>query len=356
MLVTDRRSVIGALLASPLFGVPAFAQAKPRYHVIMVENHPVLVPSENIFFWALPKRFGWFEQEGVDFTPKAVVGATPALQAVTAGSAQLGTMAPEVIMAAREGGGDVFSVFVHKTRSGWMLGVPPESKIQSLAEFKGKKIGVAGLGSAAVNVLHVSLAEAGLQKSDYSIVATGQGAAGVIALKTGNVDALGLWDAAFGELQNIGNTFRFIPLPVTQKLAGLPIGTSRKLYDERRQELTGLFRCFAKGIVFCKTNVDAAIRIFLEEFPEARPANVPADQFLRNARNTMVPFLANCWHLEDKPVGWHNPEQWAQTHQFFIDSGVLKGTKNPAETYTNDLIAEVNKFDMAEIRALAAKS
>ena len=126
--------------------------------------------------------------------------------------------------------------------------------------------------------------------------------------------------------------------------------------NAHRKELTGLLRCWAKGIVFAKANPDAALRLFVKAAPQAKPPNLSMEEFMTRSKRTFAAFMANVAHETDKPYGWHNPEQWRTSHKFFADTGVIKGTKKPEDSYTNEFIEEANRFDVDAIRNLAAKS
>ncbi|HEY0917769.1 ABC transporter substrate-binding protein [Devosia sp.] len=353
----NRRAFVAGALAAPLMSRMAFAQdGKAPLALELVQNHPSYQPSESVFLWGVPRQLGWFEEEGVDLGLQAVNGSTPALQAVISNSAALAAISTDILMKAREQGGKVRSMFIHKTRSGWMLGVPPGSPLKSLSEFKGKRVGVSGLGSGAVNVLRLSFAEAGLQETDYSIIPIGQGAAAVAALESNNIDALGFWESAFAQLENAGSQFDYIPLPVRSRLAGLPICVTEEYLDKNRERLIGLMRCWAKAIVFTKANPDAALRLFVEAAPSARPANIPMDQWMVESKRTLLAFMENVAHEADKPLGWHNPEQWRSTYEFYVASGTLEGTVAPEDCYTNEFISEANNFDIKAIQDLAART
>lgn len=351
----DRRTFVAGALAAPFLSRAASA-ADGALLVDLVQNHPSYQPSESVFLWGVPKQLGWLADAGVDLNLKAVSGSTPALQAIMSNSAGLAAISPDVLFKAREQGGKVLSMYIHKTRSGWMLGVPKGSAIKSLADFKGKSIGVSGLGSGAVNVLRISLAEAGLQPTDYSIVATGQGAAAVASLDSKNVDALGFWESAFAQLENAGSTFDYIDIPIRSRLSGLPICVTEEFLNANRAKLVGLMKCWSKAIVFTKANPDAALKLFVEAAPQAKPANVQMDKWLADSKRTLSAFLENVAHRADKPIGWHDPEQWETTYKFFVDTGVVDGSIKPSDCYTNEFVDEVNDFDVKAIKDLAAKS
>jgi ABC-type nitrate/sulfonate/bicarbonate transport system substrate-binding protein len=77
-----------------------------------------------------------------------------------------------------------------------VLAVLDDSPIRTLADFKGAKIGELTAGGPG-EVLAATLEGAGLQRSDFSFVATGFGTAAISALTSKKVDA---FDAPYVEL------------------------------------------------------------------------------------------------------------------------------------------------------------
>ena len=77
------------------------------------------------------------------------------------------------------------------------------------------------------------------------------------------------------------------------------------------------------------TNRAAAIRIFWEEFPTTKPANLDDATALKNSVHIMDRFLEKA--LQDQPEGARLGEfiktNWQNTHAAFVKLGTLKGTE-----------------------------
>jgi NitT/TauT family transport system substrate-binding protein len=75
---------------------------------------------------------------------------------------------------------------------GWIFGVSRKSadKVKSVADLKGKRVGVSAPGSSTHMVVNYILHKAGLKPDAVSIIGVGQAAGAVAAVRAGQIDAL----------------------------------------------------------------------------------------------------------------------------------------------------------------------
>jgi NitT/TauT family transport system substrate-binding protein len=105
------------------------------------------------------------------------------------------------------------------------------------------------------------------------------------------------------------------------------------------------------------TNSAAAIRLFWEEFPTTKPANLDDATALKNSVHIMRRFLEKA--LQDQPEGARLGEfikpNWQNTHAAFVKLGTLKGSEAATDSYTEQFLAACNDFDRAAV-VVQAKS
>jgi NitT/TauT family transport system substrate-binding protein len=135
-------------------------------------------------------KLGNFAKNGVDVQPINLEGASKIYQAMIGGSIDMslaaGTDVPFILKGVPETGVGALAI------TPALLGVilPWNSPIKSLADLKGKKVGVSTEGSLTEWVAFAAAAKGGLARSDITIVADGSTTAPqVAALVTGQVDA-----------------------------------------------------------------------------------------------------------------------------------------------------------------------
>ncbi len=341
-----------------LVAAPAAAQgAKPPIKVTLVQAHANVAIGEEVFMYAVPQKLGYFKEEGLEVELQGANGGTASAQVLVSGTAQFATTQPEIAMTVREQGGNVVAFFNVKKRGGYAIAVLPNSPLKTLADLKGKQIGVASLGSGAVPIVKQSLADAGLKDGDYTLVASGTGAPAATALRTGNVDALGLWDSAYGVIENAGVKMRYIEMPIQDKLAGFSMITTDKFMSENPKAVEGMCRAVAKGLVYTLANLPAAVRIFHQAYPQTVPNNVTPEQAVGNDVNVMNMWLANATKGPASKISYNYPEMWKFSQDYYLKQGMLKKQLPLDQLYTNRFVDACNNFDPKPIQdaAKAAK-
>ncbi len=130
--------------------------------------------------------------------------------------------------------------------------MPSDSPIQSIADLRGKKIGVTALGSAGTTYGKAYIRSGGLDPdTDVTFMAIGAGSQAVVAIKQKVVDAIVFWDAANVRFELSGLPLR--ALKIGEKLEKLPDVSLLARNDVIRSNpkmLTGFARAVAKALDF----------------------------------------------------------------------------------------------------------
>ena len=207
----QRRTLIGA--AAALAAAPALLRAQ----ALEKPKVTIAVGGKNLLYYlplTIAEQLGYFKQEGLDVTIVDFAGGARALQAVVGGSADVvsGAFEHTVNMQFK---GQPMRAFVLQGRAPMIvLGVNPKTmpNYKTVADLKGKKIGVTAPGSSTNVMVNFILAKAGLKPSDVSIVGVGAGNGAVAAMRAGQVDAMSNLDpvitllARSGDLKIVSDT------------------------------------------------------------------------------------------------------------------------------------------------------
>jgi NitT/TauT family transport system substrate-binding protein len=142
-----------------------------------------------------------------------------------------------------------------------------------------------------------------------------------------------------------------VAIPFQDRLAGMSLATSAAFAKANPEVVAGYCRAMTKALVFTKTNPEAAVRIFWEEFPNTKPANLDEATALKNSVHIMKRFLEMALQglPEDSRIGDFVESSWKNSHTAFTALGNLKGT----DAYTPQFIEACNAFDRAAIVAQA---
>jgi NitT/TauT family transport system substrate-binding protein len=196
-------AAVGAWLAAG----PLAAQTRPAAQRMRVV---VAVDSKSAFCYlpfTLAERLGYFALEGLDVQVRELANSTQAALAVLANEAQIlcGPFSSTLYLHAR---GQWLKSFVLQGRAPHMVfGVSQRSlgRDQSAQDLRGKKIGVMALGSASHQVARLVLQRAGVSEGEVQFVALDKPQAAVVALRSGQIDAICHRDLAITELEQRGD-------------------------------------------------------------------------------------------------------------------------------------------------------
>jgi NitT/TauT family transport system substrate-binding protein len=168
------------------------------------------VGGKNLLYYlplTVAEQLGYFKAEGLDLTIADFAGGAQALRAVVGGSADLvsGAFEHTVNMQAK---GQRLRAFVLQGRAPQIvLGVNPKTMpaFKTVADLKGKKIGVSAPGSSTNIMANFVLAKAGLKPTDVSIIGVGTSSGAVAAMRSGQIDAISNLDPVITLLLRSGD-------------------------------------------------------------------------------------------------------------------------------------------------------
>jgi NitT/TauT family transport system substrate-binding protein len=191
----------GAWSAAPL----AFGQAKLEQSKISVA-----VGGKNLFYYlplTIAERRNYFKDEGLEVEISDFAGGAKALQAAVGGSADVvsGAFEHTLLLQAK---GQYFREFVLQGRAPQIVFAVSKKAMpdyKSLADLKGKKIGVTAPGSSTSIMASFVLAKAGLKATDVSFIGVGAGAGAIAALESGQIDAIANLDPVMTKLERAGD-------------------------------------------------------------------------------------------------------------------------------------------------------
>jgi len=168
------------------------------------------VGGKNLLYYlplTIAEQRGYFKAEGLDVTIVDFAGGSQALRAVVGGSADVVSGAFEHTVNMQHKGQKLRAFVLQGRAPQIVLGVNPRTMAgyKTVADLKGKKVGVTAPGSSTNVVVNFFLAKGGLKPSDVSIIGVGAGNGAVAAMRSGQIDAISNLDPVITLLQRSGD-------------------------------------------------------------------------------------------------------------------------------------------------------
>jgi len=308
--------------------------------------------------FAIATKLGWFAAAGIKVELKPLPGSTDCVKLVATHDVDYGLPSIEPVAIIRPQGVKIKNYYTAYQGNIYGIAVPVDSPIKSFDELKGKRIGVTSMASAGVIIARAMAANHGWNPDkDISIVVVGEAAQTAALLRSGQVEALSQFDTQYALTENAGVKMRTLDKD-NAVIARFPANGFIALEDtlaSKRAQSVALAQNYAKGTIFALNNLEAAIRILWEVFPQTRSPGKSEADALRDDIKTLEARAKN-WRLEAGGVtkwGENSEKNYGDYVSFLVKNGVLKQSLPATDLITNDLIADINKFDAAAIATQA---
>jgi NitT/TauT family transport system substrate-binding protein len=308
--------------------------------------------------FAIATKMGWFEKAGIKVELVPLPGSTDCVKAVATKDVQYSLPSVEPLAIIRPQGVKAKIFYTAYQGNIYGIRVPVDSPVQKFADLKGKRIGVTSMASGGVIIARALAAINGLDPDrDITIVVAGEAGQTAALIRNKQVDALSQFDTQYALTENAGAKLRSLE-EANKNISHYPANGFVALEDtlaKKRDQAVALGKGYAMGEVFAFANPEAAIRILWEVYPQTKPTGKDEATALRDDLITLKARMEN-WKLSAGGVtkwGENNVANYDAYVDFLMKNGVVKQKVTAADLVTNDLIADINKFDEAEIEKAA---
>lgn len=197
-------AAVSVAAATSLMLPSAFAQSK------LEKTKVALAVGGKGSFYYLPltitEQLGYFKDEGLEVEISDFAGGAKALQAVVGGSADVcsGAFEHTINMQSKN---QYFRAFVMQGRTpqvAFAVSNKTMPHYKTIADLKGRKIGVSAPGSSTNMMANLLLTRGGLKPEDVSFIGVGVAAGALTALRSGQIDAICNTDPVITMLEQNG--------------------------------------------------------------------------------------------------------------------------------------------------------
>lgn len=347
------RGQLGAAIAglSMLLGLfsDAQAQSQPLKPVTIALGTQVV----NVTYpWlTLPIVLGYWKEEGYDVKIVTTGGSLQGIQQMVGGNVDFAQVdSAPMIQANTENNVPVRGV-MNTLVIDWGIGVLPDGP-KSIAEFKGKKIGVFSLGTGGMPLLKGYLRSNGLDPDkDVQIIATGAGAPALEALRSDRVQGLMFWGSALTGFKNAGLDLRVLYNPEWRRLPGFTLTTMQKTLDSDPAMVEAIARGAAKATLYAQTNPECVRQIHWKNYPSTKPTGADEATLARwdlALLNSSLDSIKAAFELSGgKHIGAMDVAAYGRMQDFIRNEGLIKRTLAPESMLhlKPGFMEAVNRFD-----------
>ena len=361
---TSRRNVLvlGASAAATTLVVPGLARAQAKKLTVVVSS--ASAEAGTATQTSIPYEMGFWAQEGLDVELKFARGSALGAQLVLTNQADVVHAGTSVgLMAPVAKGGKLKAFYNMITQNFQMPAVPADSPIRTLADLKGKRLGVIGQATATIPIVKAVIEAAGLNpETDVTFIDVGYGAQAAAALwVTKQVDALAMYDSVYAAIENVQPSkykLRILKSPLSDKISfQTALIAKTETIAAKRSLLVSLGRGHAKATVFALENPDAAARIHFKRYPEQKQTGVDDATNILYGRNAVLARITNM-RIDNMTV---KRDKWGYMDKIDVETylamlqkiGDIDKTVQASTLYTNELVEEMNRFDVEAVRKLA---
>lgn len=311
---------------------------------------------------ALSMELGYFKDEGIELDLVNFRGTAVLLPQVANKTIDIGWGPPDIAIAGKQPDRDNVPVrfFYNWYRSSiWEFVVLEESPIKSLEDLKGQKVGVNFLSGGQIPQTKAILQSAGLDVGrNVDLIATGYGPPAFLALTSGQVQALALFEGQHVTLENRGTKLRRLKVPAKyEALFTDGFYAHDDTIKNKGKMLAGFGRAVSKGMVACEANPDACVRTLWKLIPSRKPTEGGDEKNLADSVRIMKARFLRLFFFEPntKPLFGEFPEQpWRDYLQLLKGADQIKSADIPlTNLYTNEFVPAFNDFDREKVRQQA---
>lgn len=338
---TTRRAFLGAGALVGL-GLPSIVRAQSLPLVRFAGAAPV--PRADHAWMNLGIPMGYYEKLGFrgEYLPTA--GSAAAVQLVLSGAAEVANSGflELISMKQRQPGLPVHMFYSQERSSSYQIIVLPDSPVRSVADLKGKVIGVPSLASGATPFARGMLKREKIEAKDVTFLPIGVGPQALAALRSKQVDAISIFIGSIAAMESSGQQFRIF----TAKIAGAGMVMRDDFVAKNRDLAIKIFQGLEINQRLMLMNPDAVVRAFFKQY--GQPPGADPQQALRDNAH-LVKRTTEVFQQpgDNLPWGLYTDEEWTQIREFFAgDESLIPAGAKLSDYYDGSLVEAGNKVDM----------
>lgn len=312
-------------LGMSLMAGAAMAAEKMTYLFPAPDFLPAFAPFQ------LAKAKGYYDAAGLDVTFQVGKGGADVAKQVAVGNADLGGGIGDTPLIVRANGLSVKGVAVLGSKALTQISSRKDAGIASMADLKGKAVGVLSFKDTTYYNLLAVLADAGLTKDDVNIQAVGPG--GMIKLMiSGDIQAISgvpEWTAA---IRGAGVAVEVVPINDIFPAMAQAILTSDDTIKNRPEIVKG----FVSATIKAYKDVIADPAQAAKDYVAAVPQHAGKEKIMEGI---MKDYIRLVYGTDVDSFGQFDEARLKTVQDFYVANQIVREAVPVADTYTNQFVS-----------------
>ena len=290
---------------------------------------------------------GFYKDAHLKISAVVSNGSLDAAQICSSGRGDICPLGIEPLVTKYDDGIRLRMFLARASKFGYVIGVPEDSPIRTLADFKGKKIGVhSTTGPSGAVAAQSALAVAGLKPADYELVTIGFEDEALGALRSGKVAAAALPLYELIPFMVGGTKLRIFRHPTLADAANAGYAAAPSVIAAKADALQRFCRAIVKASLLVRYNPAAAARALLTA--DGKPFG-DADLRRKTAGLTFWEDDLPAANPDNKRIGEISIAGMQAYIQLLTDAGLTKTAISVSQVVTDQFIAYANDFDRKSV-------
>jgi ABC-type nitrate/sulfonate/bicarbonate transport system substrate-binding protein len=266
-----RGATAAAMLAAAF--LPANAQELIKFDGVTAQGGP----TAQVFPVFIAQEKGFYAEEGLDVTLNYSKGSSDAARQVVAGNVQWGIFSSAAAMQATQRGFPVKAIMQIYYPDTFDIVVPADSPVQSMADMKGKTIGLSDLAGGEVPMTRASIIASGLKEgSDIKLVVAGEG--DPTTIRSFTEDRIQAYSGAKRDILLLpaqGIPVRSITPAEIAAFPGDALSVTQETFETKKELLVKLTRATIKAWAWAMANKDETFELLKTKYAAASLGDNP---------------------------------------------------------------------------------
>ena len=328
---------LAAVAVLLLAGGPALAD--DALSVVKDAKTPPLMNALNL----IAEGAGFYRDEHLKVSAILTSSPLEALQICASGKGDICPVGMEPLVMRYDEGMRMKMFLARASKFGYVIGVPVDSPIRALADFKGKKIGVhSTTGTSAVFATQSTLSAAGLQSADYELVTIGMEDQAIGELASGHVVAAALPFYELIPFMVAGTKLRILRHPTLGEVANAGYAAAPPVIAAKADALKHFSRAIVKASLLVRYNPAKAARALLTA--DGKPFG-DADVQRKTVELTVWEDDLPAANPDNRRIGEISITGMQAYIQLLKDAGLTKTVIPASQVVTEEFIEFANAFD-----------